>query len=60
MIVYWDNPDGTYVRIEDEGSIYQIPTDDRHPKWREVKALVAKGELTIQPYQAPASDQTEE
>ena len=56
MRVSWDNPDGTYVRIEDGDATHQIPTDPLHPEWQRIKAAAAAGELTIEPYQPPSPE----
>lgn len=51
MIVRWDNPEKTYVRIEIMGAVYQIPTDDRHPDWANIKAMIESGTLAVADYE---------
>jgi hypothetical protein len=52
MIVRFSNPIGTRVRIEhDDGHVEDIPTNDQdYPPWLNLLALMAAGELTIEPY----------
>jgi hypothetical protein len=53
MKIIWDNPEKTYVRVEIMGATYQIPKDDGHPDWRNIKAMVEAGQLVIGDYQPP-------
>jgi len=54
MNIRWANKSKTYVVIEVMGTTYQIPTDDTHPDWRNIKAMVEAGTLIIPDYEPPA------
>lgn len=57
MNICWDNEDKTYLRVEVMGMVHQIPTDDGHPDWRNIKAMVEAGQLVIGDYQPPEPPQ---
>ena len=54
MKIQWANEARTYVRIEVMGAAYQIPKDDNHPDWQNIKSMVEAGALTIPDYEPPA------
>jgi hypothetical protein len=60
MIVRWANPSQTYFILEeDDGSVYTIPTDERHPDWARIQAMIEAGTLTIPDYEPPISSELE-
>lgn len=56
MKITWDNPEKTYVRVELMGVVSQIPTDERHPDWANIKAMLDAGTLVIPDYEAPETE----
>lgn len=58
MKIQWANDAKSYVLVEVMGAAYQIPADDTHPDWQNIKAMVDAGTLTIPDYEPPVpSDQ---
>ena len=57
--VRYANSEKTRFEMWTERQVSLYPTEDAIPEWIEIKALVAAGELEIEPYAPPELTQME-